>query len=63
MSSENFIASTSTITANKTEDLEPAVMSFKKITNRGLLTIKFSKEVFRILNVTDWMSHTEIFVR
>ena len=62
MSSENSIASTVNSTANKTYDKEPAIMYLKKISNRGNLTIKFSKDVFPILNVTDWMLHTEIIV-
>jgi hypothetical protein len=38
-------------------------MFLKKISNRGNLTIKFSKEVFKILNVTNWKNHTEIIVK
>ena len=38
-------------------------MYLQKITNRGNLTIKFSKEVFKILNVTDWKLNTEIIIK
>ena len=60
---ETSIASESNFTANKTGDQEPAIMYLQKITNRGNLTIKFSKEVFKIVNVTDWKLNTEIIVK
>ena len=62
MSSENSTASKANSSANQTEDQEPAVMYLKKISNRGNLTIQFSKEVFKILNVTDWKLHAEIII-
>jgi hypothetical protein len=50
--------------ANKIlEDLEPAIMTLKKITNHGLLMIEFSKEVVPVLNLTDIMTHVEIIVK
>jgi hypothetical protein len=41
----------------------PAIMYLQKITNRGNLTIKFSKEVIKILNVTDLKLNTEIIIK
>ncbi len=38
-------------------------MYLQKITNRGNLTIKFSKEVIKILNVTDLKLNTEIIIK
>ena len=38
-------------------------MYLHKISNRGNLTIKFSKEVFKILNVTDWKLNTAIIIK
>ncbi len=57
--------STLASSANKIpeEDLESAIMTLKKLTNRGLLMIEFSKETIPILNLTDFTTHVQIIVK
>ena len=42
---------------------EPAIMTLKKISNRGLIKIIFSKEVVQIKNLTDFKINTQIIVK
>ncbi len=56
--------STTASSANQIpEDLEPAIMTLKKITNHSLLTVEFSKEVIPIQNLTDFTIHVKIIVK
>ncbi len=50
-------------TQQASEDNQPAIRSLKKMSNRGLLIIEFSKEVEPIFNLTDFMIHAEIIVK
>jgi hypothetical protein len=50
-------------TQSASEENQPAISSFKRMTNRGLLVVEFSKDVDPILNLTDFMIHSEIIVK
>ena len=57
------LSSQTSSTQSGSEDNQPAIMSLKRMTNRGLLVVEFSKEVVPILNLTDFMIHSEIIVK
>ena len=57
------LSSQTSSTQSGSKDNQPAIMSLKRMTNRGLLVVEFSKEVQPILNLTDFMIHSEIIVK